>query len=132
MIDALCLHSQMRAWLRLIPKGERTTNAARFGRRYPPIPHEWRHLPVWLDELGNAGHAFGERLPLTFTEIQAWATCTGIRLQAFEARALREMSDAFAWTINNPDAPCPIDSEEIGEQMDAAAIASWLAVASHD
>ena len=88
----------------------------------PPVPAELRYLLDWLMDAGPALPGMSGPVPLTWVELQAWATLTGVPLRPWEAQTLRRLSSEYASTLITAEAPdCPAPAEE-HEQLDADAL----------
>lgn len=60
------------------------------------LPHEAAHVWRWFAELhATRGHGQWGALPISHTEIAAWAALTDARPTVFEVRAIRAIDDAF-------------------------------------
>ena len=58
------------------------------------------HVWHWFCELSAArGSTMGGFLPLSFTEIEAWARLYSVELQPWHVRAIRAMDTAFLGAI---------------------------------
>lgn len=119
----------MQAWLNNKPKDSELTNRDIIGGDLPEISEDYCHLPVWLSEIGTVGRGFDCLVPLSYSEIEAWARMTSVTLSRFEAVALRTMSACYAAISNDKDAECPIHSDEMQNRKDEAALATWKALA---
>ncbi len=102
----------------------------------PPVPCG-AHLVTHLFEAGPASNTeFGAK-PITWGELQSWQQQTGVRLQPWEARAVRRLSADYAAEVTeakDPARPAPWSSmptaemraalaKRIGAEMRAAAAA---------
>lgn len=61
----------------------------------PDIDFELTYLVTYLWEIGPVHYSGMGPLPLPHSEIMAWQSNTGITLQPWEARYLRELSKDF-------------------------------------
>ena len=78
--------------------------------KMPEIDFEFRHLIEWIHELGFFLNGGMSAIPLSYSEIMAWAVMTENDPTPFDVRCLRDMSNAFLTmqdTAKNPDEPCP-------------------------
>lgn len=65
------------------------------------MPPAGESLWEWFGELDRARHGNGfGALPITFTEIRAWAELSGVELAEWEVRALRAMDDVALEFLN--------------------------------
>jgi len=120
----------MQAWLDLIPEKDAARNGDKYDAPLPEIPDDHSYLVDWLHQIGTAAAGFDSLKPLPFAEIEAWARLMRFRLSAFEAKAIRVMSVAFAGIANDPKSECPeIDNEDIQNSINEAGISSWIALA---
>lgn len=61
----------------------------------PPVRSPLRYLvDAWLD-VGPAGAGAAGAVPLAYTELQAWARCTGTAWAPWELQMLRRMSVGY-------------------------------------
>lgn len=120
----------MQAWLDLIPSKDAARNGDKYDAPLPEIPDEYSYLVAWLHDAGTVVRGFDTLNPLPFTEIEAWARLMRFRLSAFEAKAIRLMSLAFATIANDPKSECPdVDNDEIQQSINQTGIDSWIALA---
>lgn len=76
-----------------------TLNAQSPHLDYPPID-EGGYLIEWLADAGWCQWTDGGATELAWREIQSWDQLTGSEISAWEARALRMMSAAYAQSAN--------------------------------
>jgi hypothetical protein len=69
----------------------------REGEHYQPEmpPLTLRHLVGWLFEVGPVGSTGMGPVAVSFQEIAAWCSLTGVRLTSWEARMLRQLSHEY-------------------------------------
>lgn len=82
--------------------------------RQPPFLHcsNGRHLVDALSDLGRYHTSDGGRSPLTWAEIGAYASATGLISEAWEMRIVREMSEAYLQGLNEGVNPLSIPPTE--------------------
>lgn len=93
----------------------------------PPISEEAAYLLRYLQEAGPVlGTGMGV-IPLTFTELQAWQSQTGLELRPWEATTLRRLSKDYATETTRaanpaqvpPWKPPVVDRAQINQQVRA-------------
>lgn len=125
------------AWLHAVPRDEKDAkrNAKRQTRiavlADKDIEPEWpeidagAHLIRYLLEVGPTMPAGMGAAPVSWAEIDAWMRRTGIRLVAWEARLLRDLSSAYLGQhakSDSFDAEPPYGSDVANRVMKAAAV----------
>jgi len=110
-------------------KDSERTNEQIYGGDLPEVPFEYGHLPQFLTDIGTVAHGYEGRLvPLTFTEIKAWADLMKINLSVIESSALHKMSASFVEVANNPKSPCPVESDEMRQKINTKNANTWMAI----
>ena len=71
-----------------------------FGTELPELPCGELLQDTW-QEIGLAGFGANGAVPLTWSEVQAFAALTNADLRPYEARCLMEMSRAYCTEIAN-------------------------------
>jgi hypothetical protein len=72
----------------------------------PPLPLP--HMIERWSEIGLTGSNGMSATPLSWAEIAAWQTCTGIKLSPWESRLIRALSLAYvAQSRISEDETCP-------------------------
>lgn len=83
----------------------------------PEVEHVWR----WFLEISARRQAGFAANPLTFAELQAWATMTHTLIEPWEARLIMRVDDAvLAATRKKPD------NRKVTVVSDAASVAAML------
>lgn len=106
------MHVRQLAWYGATPgkaKQSRAETAKAEGTplNYPP-PGDAAYLLDYLFEVGPVGWAGMGEVPVSHLELQAWQANTGTQLQAWEARALRRLSQAYVnQVVCSREANCP-------------------------
>lgn len=92
----------------------------------PPV-HVARHVLGYLYEIGPAMAGGAGPAPVTQQEIAAWQANTGIRLTAWEVKAIRRLSCEYvAEKAKAEKRDCPEPAKERGPQDAKAAAAKRL------
>jgi broad specificity phosphatase PhoE len=94
---------------------------------FPPIPT--RYLVDWFFEIGPSSPGGMAGATLTWSEMEAWQRLTGISLEAWEARTIREMSRAFLKQQHDSrKANCPAPWSESPEVVNDRVTAQFAAM----
>lgn len=129
---------QQIAWLHAVPKApdgfkgkaDERTRLARLTEEgiEPDLPGvTCRYLLEYLFEIGPAMPGAMGEVPLTHGEIEAWQRNTGIRLQPWEARALRRASIEYVRaSIDSTDAQAPAPYRGEAGDLKVAIVATDL------
>lgn len=94
----------------------------RAGRMEPPLPPlPLRHVFDWLMEVGPAEPGAAGQVPVSWREIDAWATRTYQRPSAWEARTIRRLSGEYLAEIHAAeDHTRPAPWSPVGVEIDRA------------
>jgi len=74
-----------------------------------------KHILEWANELGFCEQGFSGPTPLTYQEIHAWATMTGVIPTWEESRFIKMLSNEYCSQYaasSDRDAPPPYSNEE--------------------
>ena len=99
------------AWLNSTPDGAELSRAEIFEQKNFDVLMPDCSAPYLIEYLLELGVSMGEH-SLTHGELESWMNNTGIRLSAFEVRALKRLSQAYLSTghaATKEDYPTPWD-----------------------
>lgn len=89
---------------------------------------EARNIHDWILELGMYSNGMNGPIPISYQEIQAWATLTGTQLMPCEVLILRNLSMEFCSQYSKSDIKCPPPYKPKGGEDKVAMGAQFLAV----
>lgn len=106
------MHVRQLAWYSALPAKAKLTRGQQAEAEGMPLqlppPGMAAYLVSHLFEIGPVAWAGMGEVPISHQDIAAWQANTGVQLDAWEARALRQLSGVYVDQINkSKEAACP-------------------------
>ena len=115
-------------YLAAVPSGKKCSRGYVYSGDLPEVPPEFEYLLDHLTEMGICCNSGGSLCALTWQEMAAWCSLSGVYLEYYEVRLLRELSEEYVdWFYRGQSAECvsPWVSEEAVKNVGNRLIEEW-------